>query len=113
MDFNPKTVVYKDNKGRDAKRIPGNRVFETRYNLYKHSSNNIGKQTLGLGAVDNTYNSLFNRIGARMNHTYNAKGVEKRIKILLEHNTLKDEKITMWFLYHIYQMLMEKTVQPM
>ena len=92
MDFNPKTVVYKDNKGRDAKRIPGNRVFETRYNLYKHSSNNIGKQTLGLGAVDNTYNSLFNRIGARMNHTYNAKGVEKRIKILLEHNTLKDEK---------------------
>lgn len=92
MDFNPKTVIYKDNKGRDAKRIPGNRVFETRYNLYKHSSNNIGKQTLGLGAVDNTYNSLFNRIGARMNHTYNAKGVEKRIKILLEHNTLKDEK---------------------
>jgi len=36
MDFNPKTVTYKDNKGRDVKRIPGNRVFEIRYNLYKH-----------------------------------------------------------------------------
>ncbi len=92
MDFNPRTATYVDKKGKEAKRIPGNRVFETRYNLYKHSSNNIGKQTLGLGAVDNTYNSLFNRIGARMNYEYTTKGITKRIKILLEHNTLKDEQ---------------------
>jgi hypothetical protein len=45
------------------------RSLEIAYNLGKHSSNNIGKKTLGLGAVDNTYNTLFNRIGAYMNPT--------------------------------------------
>ena len=56
-------VVYK-------KSISPTRTLEIEYNLYKHESNNVGKQTLGLGAVDNTYNTLFNRIGAMMNsHT--------------------------------------------
>lgn len=91
MDFNPKTVSYVDDKGKTQKRISGTRVLEMRYNLYKHSSNNIGKQTLGLGAVDNTYNSLFNRIGARMSHKYSHDTVQKRIDILLPHNKLKDE----------------------
>ena len=45
------------------------RVLEVGYNLYKHSSNRVGKETLALGAIDNTYNSLFNRIGAYMNRT--------------------------------------------
>jgi hypothetical protein len=56
-------------KGKPKKVISPTRVLEVRYNLYKHSSNNIGKQTLGIGAVDNTYNILFNRIGAHMNPT--------------------------------------------
>lgn len=65
MDFNPRENVMStkvENKG-----ISGTRVLEINYNLYKHESNNIGKQTLGLGAVDNTYNTLFNRVGAYMN----------------------------------------------
>ena len=57
----------KEKKGKRKDRISGTRVLEVGYNLYKHTSNNIGKQTLGLGAVDNTYNTLFNRIGAYMN----------------------------------------------
>jgi hypothetical protein len=48
------------------KRISATRIFETEYNEFKQGSNNIGKKTLGLGAVDNTYNTIFNRIGAYM-----------------------------------------------
>jgi hypothetical protein len=74
-DFNSKDRLYGEQRG---ERISATRALEYGYNLYKHQSNNIGKQTLGLGAVDNTYNTLFNRIGAYMNHasvpndTYNA-----------------------------------------
>jgi len=39
------------------------RIFEPMYNLYKHASNSIGKDVLGLYAVNNTFNSQFNRIG--------------------------------------------------
>jgi len=89
MDKDYRTVDVGDGK----KRIAGTRVFEIGYNLYKHASNNIGKQTLGLGAVDNTYNALFNRIGARMNYEYSpVEGVIKRLTIHLPHNTLEDEK---------------------
>lgn len=69
MDNNKLDNVMSDKryKGPKGDRISGTRVLEVGYNLYKHTSNNIGKQTLGLGAVDNTYNTLFNRIGAYMN----------------------------------------------
>lgn len=94
--------------------IQGTRVFEVAYNLYKHNSNNVGKQTLGLGAVDNTYNVLFNRVGAFMNYTagmseeeYNyilnskkqlSKEDKKKLRdfryqvLNLPHNTVKDNK---------------------
>jgi len=66
MDFNPKERLYEEGVNEE---ISGTRVLEYRYNLYKHQSNKVGKEALGLGAVDNTYNSLFNRIGAYMNAT--------------------------------------------
>lgn len=55
--------------GKKKKRIAGTRVIEIGYNRFKHVSNNIGKKTLGQGAVDNTYNTLFSRIGFYMNPT--------------------------------------------
>jgi len=61
--YNNKGNVYEEG---DKKRISATRIFETEYNEYKQGSNNIGKRTLGLGAVDNTYNTIFNRIGAYM-----------------------------------------------
>jgi hypothetical protein len=88
MNYNPKKRLYPT----DSKSIAGTRVFEIGYNMYKHTSNNIGKQTLGLGAVDNTFNTLFNRIGARMNHTYKAGNTNRRIDLLFDYNKLKDEK---------------------
>lgn len=75
------------------KGVSGTRVLEMDYNLYKHASNNIGKQTLGLGAVDNSYNVVFNRIGAHLNPTYSkklptGKMEERPITIHMPHNTL-------------------------
>lgn len=61
-EYNPKAR----RNGEEAGKMSPTRVLEAMHNLHKHSQNNIGKQTLGLGAVDNTYNTLFNRIGAHM-----------------------------------------------
>jgi hypothetical protein len=60
---------YRDKDFNGKKVVSGTRILEIGYNLYKHTSNNIGKQVLGMGAVDNTYNALFNRVGAYMNAT--------------------------------------------
>jgi len=70
--------------GRDA-----TRYLEPAYNIYKHESNAVGKETLGLGAIDNTYNTVFNRIGAYMNPRYlkGAKNLDSRAEILMDHNT--------------------------
>lgn len=70
------------------------RIIETGYNLYKHESNAVGKKTLGIGAVDNTNNTLMNRTGFSLNATmffgYGKKAVEVPAVILLPHN--KSEK---------------------
>lgn len=90
MDFNPKDVVNGNTRteeigGKDVEVISPTRSLEIQYNLYKHASNNIGKQTLGLGAVDNTYNVVFNRIGARMNPTSGTTTADyTRINALVE-----------------------------
>jgi predicted NAD-dependent protein-ADP-ribosyltransferase YbiA (DUF1768 family) len=88
MEFNPRV----DRFGKTKANLPGTRVFEIRYNLYKHASNAVGKQTLGLGAVDNTYNSIFNRIGLKLNPFFNKSGIKEsvRAEILLEHNKIGD-----------------------
>lgn len=101
-DYNMKERLSGDMTAEDyadlrenEKAIPGTRIMEVGFNLYKHSSNNIGKQTLGLGAVDNTFNVIFNRIGAYMRPKAvvkygkgKAKAVEVRQTLLMPHNTL-------------------------
>jgi hypothetical protein len=79
--------------------ISPTRIFETEYNLYKHESNNIGKITLGIGAVSNKYSVILNRVGAYLNRTYtflDSKGNTKTAKnrILLKHNS-SDKKISL------------------
>jgi hypothetical protein len=101
IEYNPKERLSGELSPEDAEElsestsnVAGSRVLEIGYNLYKHSSNNIGKQTLGLGAVDNTYNVIFNRIGAYMNPTGKVKInrgrniLEVRQTLLMPHNTL-------------------------
>ena len=61
-------TTRKNAKGKPV--ISPAKALEIGYNLNKHSVNSIGKDVLGIGAVDNTYNTLFNRIGAYLNPTY-------------------------------------------
>lgn len=99
--------------GKEKRKISGTRVFEIRYNLYKHMSNNIGKQTLGLGAVDNTYNTLFNRVGFRMNPTagistkeYN-RLIEKRKELESRNKKLGPEDTKKLAQYHRQTLFMD------
>lgn len=81
------------NKTKTGKISP-TRVLEPRYNLYKHESNNIGKKTLGIGAVDNTYSAIFKRIGLRLRDSYSyvtSKGGthSRDVRILMDHNSFE------------------------
>ena len=87
------------NQDPSFKTISPTKIFETEYNLYKHESNNIGKITLGIGAVSNKYSVILNRVGAYLNQTYtflDNKGKTKtgKNRILLKHNKT-DKKISL------------------
>lgn len=80
----------KDGAFGTTKTVSPTRVLEPAYNIYKHESNAVGKETLGLGAVDNTYNTLFNRVGAYMNPEYRTtQGKPRRSTILMKHNEIE------------------------
>ena len=75
------------------KLISPTRVLEVGYNLYKHESNVIGKRTLGLGAIENTFNVIFNSLGAAMPKFYmHGKETNAReLRLFLRHNTLTNK----------------------
>jgi hypothetical protein len=74
------------------------KIIETGYNLYKHESNAVGKRTLGIGAVDNTNNTLMNRTGFKLSSEIKYKFLKRLFKtkntILLPHNS-EDGSIVM------------------
>ena len=78
--------MYNNPWGEDLGYISSTNFFEFGHNLFKHSSNSVGKQTLGLGAVDNTFNAIFNRIGMYLNADTVIKGQVRRVGIKLNHN---------------------------
>jgi hypothetical protein len=87
--YNP--IANKTNA--ETGKISPTRVLEPRYNLYKHESNNIGKKTLGIGAVDNSYSSIFKRIGAYLSNQYTyrtstGKEHKRDVRILMPHNKM-------------------------
>lgn len=66
------------------------RYLEPAHNAFVHEQMQVGKDTLGLGAVDNIFNVIFNRIGAYMNPEYKTNsGTKRRVTILMRHNTLE------------------------
>jgi plasmid maintenance system killer protein len=114
LEYNPTDVINgKTRTNEDGKEIISpTRALEIEYNMYKHATNNVGKQTLGLGAVDNTYNTIFNRIGFHLNPSVGISPTEynriqakpfgkrtkaendsannyRRQKLFLPHNTLE------------------------
>ena len=79
------------------------KILEAGYNLYKHEVNNVGKISLGIGAVDNTNNTLFNRLGFAFEPTMLANPYMDPSKfnpivpatILLPHNKTEEEGINL------------------
>jgi len=74
----------------DRKQGAGSHVLEYLYNLAVHQANSVGKDTLGIGAVDNTYNTIFNGVGAYLNPQYKIGNAKQsyRTELLLPHNKL-------------------------
>jgi hypothetical protein len=96
-EYNPRKKTA--NQDESFTTISPTRIFEVEYNLYKHESNNIGKITLGIGAVSNKYSVILNRVGAYLNEKYtffDSKGEERTAKnrILFKHNKI-DKKISL------------------
>jgi hypothetical protein len=101
-DYTPKYTTNDETYSGDyGKGIQPSRVFEISYNLFKHMTNNFGKKALGIGAIDNTYNELMNRVGMYLtpNNRELLKGVEsddmapilERARKVDELNKLKKE----------------------
>jgi len=74
------------------KTISPTRILESLYNVYKHESNIVGKRTLGLGAIENTFNVIFNSLGAYMPneyvHTVGKNNQEREAHLWLRHHKL-------------------------
>jgi predicted kinase len=86
--YNPK----KNKMTKETDQISPTRVLEALYNIYKHESNIVGKKTLGLGAIENTFNVIMNAIGAYMPDTYKTvKGEERISNMRLRHNVMTDK----------------------
>ena len=101
MEYNPKKNKMTDDTGE----ISPTRVLEALYNVYKHESNIVGKKTLGLGAIENTFNVILNTLGAYMPAEYTISKVNRVSNMRLRHNkmTTKDgtEVISMSDLYDV------------
>lgn len=93
MDYNPNAVIDRDGQSVDIKGISPTRIFEPLYNLYKHESNAVGKRTLGLGAVENTFNVIMNAAGAKMPEFINVglnKSEKRKVNMYLKHHKFGD-----------------------
>jgi hypothetical protein len=84
MEYNPKQNKMTDNIGE----ISPTRVLEALYNVYKHESNIVGKKTLGLGAIENTFNVILNTLGAYMPDEYIISKTLRKSNMRLRHNKM-------------------------
>ena len=101
MKYNPK----KNKVTEDTGEISPTRVLEALYNVYKHESNIVGKKTLGLGAIENTFNVIMNSIGAYMPAKYTTNKILRTSNMRLRNNKMKTkdgtEVISMSNLYDV------------
>ena len=90
------------------KTISPTNVLEVGYNLHKHEANMIGKDVLGIIALENALNPLYTSLGAALPKTY--KGLVKNkitkkyeedptvdyeMRLLLNHNKMDDGRISL------------------
>ena len=77
-------------KDREAPKS-GSNVLGYEFNLDTHYSNSAGKRALGITAVGNKWNSLFNRVGMRLNPT---AGISEERKQVLEDRRKAGKRLT-------------------
>ena len=100
MEYNPKKNKMTEETGE----ISPTRVLEALYNVYKHESNIVGKKTLGLGAIENTFNVIMNTLGAYMPDEYTINKMLRKSNMRLRHNKMNKngkEVISMSDLYDV------------
>lgn len=81
--------IYEAENGKDAKALDkeGTRMFEPLHNIKVQQANSIGKDTLGIGAIYNTFNAVFNSIGLTLNPEYGTAKSPRRAALMFKHNT--------------------------
>jgi hypothetical protein len=87
----------KNNNQAENKGFQGARIYELKYNRMKLDYNKVGKDALGIGAVDNTFNVLFNRVGAHLDLVQRvSKDFDRAIVIRgMQHNQMDDGSISL------------------
>jgi hypothetical protein len=88
--YNPQTSVHENSYEKIKKNVSATNVLEPVYNINTHEQNAVGKDVLGIAAVANTFNVLFNRAGVKLKPSYKISpkiDFNARIKILLNHNS--------------------------
>jgi hypothetical protein len=92
--YNPQTSVHENSYEKIKKNVSATNVLEPVYNINTHEQNAVGKDVLGIAAVANTFNVLFNRAGVKLKPSYKISPTidfNARIKILLNHNSELNE----------------------
>ena len=91
-DYDPfNNMMSEGNESEKGKKvISPTRILESGYNIYKHESNIIGKKTLGLGAIENTFNVILNAAGAYMPKSFGGVDDLKESLLYLRHNRMKN-----------------------
>jgi hypothetical protein len=96
-------AIKLDPEKKKKKQISPTRVLEVQYNLHKHDVNMVGKDTLGIVALQNKKHPILKSVGAAMPATYKSQKYDDRSKtyydtfrtfdmrLLLPHNKLKDK----------------------
>jgi len=93
---------------KEFKKISPTNVFEVGYNLHKHEANMIGKDVLGIIALENALHPLFTSLGAALPKTYKHQTwddennryvevpeIDYEMRLLLNHNKTDDGKISL------------------
>lgn len=90
-----KTPKYSKTNQRETNYISGTRALEPIYNIDKFNQFLVSKKGLGIAAIENTFNVLFNALGAETAAQYiitDSKNNEFSFKyrMLLDHNSVKN-----------------------
>lgn len=83
-------------RGDVSKLKEGTRMYEVLHNLNVQQANSVGKDVLGIGAINNTMNAVFDSVGVETLPEYELyEGDFRRSTLLFKHNTTKDGGISL------------------